>query len=94
MVTDLFDAKTNLDVGAWYLQRALERWRDRDDPVPFALAEYNAGRSNVDRWITASGRGAEATAADLFNAIDFPSTKKYLAEITLRYRYYRENESG
>src|SRR5260221_2392336 len=49
--TDLFDAKTNLDVGAWYLKQALVRWKAKNDPVPFALAEYNAGRTRVERWI-------------------------------------------
>src|SRR3954466_3198813 len=34
---DLFDAKTNLEAGAWYLRRAMERWSAQTDPVPFAL---------------------------------------------------------
>jgi soluble lytic murein transglycosylase len=41
----------NLDIGCWYLRRALDRWAaNTRDPVPFALAEYNAGRSNALRW--------------------------------------------
>ena len=39
---DLFDPKTNLEAGAWYLHRALQRWQREQDPLPFALAEYNA----------------------------------------------------
>jgi soluble lytic murein transglycosylase len=88
MPTDLFDAKTNLDVGAWYFKKALDRWKSKADPVPFALAEYNAGRSRVDRWIAESGRGETAEAADLLGAIDFPTTRRYVEDITARHRYY------
>src|SRR6267378_5147054 len=44
-VDQLFDPKTNLEAGTWYLQRAFERWEVHSDPTPFALAEYNAGAS-------------------------------------------------
>jgi soluble lytic murein transglycosylase len=88
--TDLFDAKTNLDAGTWYLRRALERWKDKADPVPFALAEYNAGKTRVDRWIAETNLGAKADAHDLQSAIDFPTTRKYIEEIQRRQRFYEE----
>lgn len=88
--TDLFDAKTNLDVGSWYLKRALGRWKAKADPLPFALAEYNAGRTRVDRWIAVTDLGDKATAEDLLAAIDFPTTRRYVQEIVRRYRYYQE----
>jgi soluble lytic murein transglycosylase len=87
--TDLFDPKTNVEVGTWYFKQALERWKRMDDPVPFALAEYNAGRSRVDRWIIATGRGDQATARDLVQAIDFPTTRRYVEDIVARYRFYQ-----
>jgi len=87
--TDLFDAKTNLDAGVWYLAKALERWKAKDDPVPFALAEYNAGRTRVDRWLAATNMGEQATADDFLAAIDFPGTRRYIADIMGRHRYYR-----
>lgn len=86
--TDLFDAKTNLEVGAWYLKKALVRWKEKTDPKPFALAEYNAGRTRVDRWIVATDLGEKATAEDLLAAIDFPSTRRYVEDILRRHRYY------
>ncbi len=64
--TDLFDPKTNIEAGTWYLAQALQRWKDKDDPIPFALAEYNAGRRNVQRWVDdarAREAGARAAAA-------------------------------
>lgn len=88
--TDLFDPKTNLDVGVWYLSRALERWKERDNPIPFALAEYNAGKSRVDRWINGSQQGDAATSAHLIEQMDFPTTKKYIGDITARYEFYKQ----
>src|SRR4051794_14530604 len=69
--TDLFDPKVNLDAGVWYLAKAFERWKGKDDPIPFVLAEYNAGRKRVDRWVHESGKGDAMTAADLLHWIDF-----------------------
>jgi soluble lytic murein transglycosylase len=87
--TDLFEPRTNLDAGTWYLRRAMERWKAKDDPVPFALAEYNAGASRLDRWIASTGVGAKADARDLINAIDFPGTRRYVEEISSRANFYR-----
>ena len=90
MPTDLFDPKTNLEVGTWYFKKALERWKQKDDPIPFALAEYNAGRARVDRWIAESGKGEEVTAQDFVSNIDFPTTRRYVEDITARYRFYKQ----
>ena len=78
----LFDPATNIDAGTWYLARALRRWKHCPDPVPFALAEYNAGRSNARRWAKISG-----TDAKLFwESITYPTTKQYVERILKRYR--------
>ena len=90
MPTDLLDAKTNLDAGSWYLSKALDRWKEKEDPVPFALAEYNAGRTRVDRWVAETNLGDKANADDLKGAIDFPSTRKYIEEIQRRRKFYEE----
>lgn len=88
--TDLFDSRTNITVGTWYLSKALERYRTKSNPVPFALAEYNAGRTRVDRWVGESGMGEKATAGDLLSAMDYPTTRKYISDIVARYRTYQE----
>ncbi len=112
MPTDLFDPKTNVEVGTWYFKKALDRWSGKDDPVPFALAEYNAGRVRVDRWVAESKRGEvtarelmgrkkpatssepEVTAHGLMEAIDFPTTRRYIEDITARYRFYQDLGTG
>ena len=85
---DLFDPKTNIEVGSWYLARALRHWAEKDDPVPFALAEYNAGRSRVKRWERDSVQDGLPTAEGLRQAMDFPATRQYLHSIIERYRAY------
>lgn len=88
--TDLFSPRTNLEIGSWYLKQALTRWAAKDDPVPFALAEYNAGRKNVDRWIESTQQGTETHAAELRTHIDFPTTRAYVESILKRRAYYEE----
>ncbi|RME90199.1 MAG: lytic transglycosylase domain-containing protein, partial [Verrucomicrobia bacterium] len=74
----LFDPRTNLLAGAWYLRRSLRRHPQADDPRPFALAEYNAGRGNVLRWL----QGPAATnSAAFIQAIGFPATRRYVRDI-------------
>ena len=85
---ELFDPKRNLEAGAWYLHRAIGHWQKMRDPVPFALAEYNAGASRAQRW--AGGDGSRPIAAREFQRnIDFPGTKKYVESILERYRFYQ-----
>ncbi len=83
----LFDPKTNLEAGTWYLRRAFEHWEHQTDPMPFALAEYNAGASRAQRW---SGGGVAAMPAKTFlKNIDFPGTRKYVESVIARYKFYR-----
>jgi peptidoglycan lytic transglycosylase len=87
-VEELFDAKTNLEAGTWYLRRAIEHWQNQPNPMPFALAEYNAGASRALRW--AGGDDTKAVAAKTFlDNIDFPGTRKYVDSIIARYKFYK-----
>ena len=79
---DLFDPRTNLRAGCWYLARAIRRWEACPDPLPFALAEYNAGRSNAQRWADISGPDSRR----FYAAITFPTTRRYIEKILRRYR--------
>jgi soluble lytic murein transglycosylase len=88
MVEELFDPKTNLKAGTWYLQRALKHWERQPDPVPFALAEYNAGASRAQRWAGGTSGGVMQPEEFLRN-IDFPGTRKYVDSIIERYHFYK-----
>jgi len=81
--SDLWLPTTNIEVGTWYLARAIRRWsHTRTDPLPFALAEYNAGRSNAMRWSTACG----VDSRRYLGCITYPTTRRYVEDILKRYR--------
>jgi soluble lytic murein transglycosylase len=81
-----FDPATNILAGTWYLRKLLKRYAQTDDPLPYALADYNAGRGNVLKWIS----GATATNSAAFTEhIGFPGTKDYVKSIMRRYARYR-----
>jgi soluble lytic murein transglycosylase len=89
---ELLVPETNLEVGGWYLSKAVQRWNATDDALPFALAEYNAGKSRVDRWIRAAlqkTNGQPVTAHSFQESIDFPSTARYIRTILARYDFYK-----
>ena len=77
---------TNTLAGAWYLSKLLQRYKETDNPAVYALADYNAGRGNVLKWI----HGAAATNSQTFlEQMDFPSTRAYVRAILSRAKHYR-----
>ena len=88
-VEELFDPAINIQAGTWYLARALGHWQNQIDPVPFALAEYNAGASRAQRW--AGGSEAGVIPPETFrDSIDFPGTRHYVDSIMARYEFYKQ----
>jgi soluble lytic murein transglycosylase len=88
----LLTPEINLEIGTWYLSKAVQRWNSEDNAVPFALAEYNAGKSRVDRWVRTAlqkKKGQPVTAETFQNSIDFPSTARYVRAILARYDFYK-----
>lgn len=80
------DPGTNTMAGAFYLARLLKRYAQADDPVPYALADYNAGRRNVLKWF---GGAAATNSATFIQQIGFPGTQRYVLSVMERYRYYK-----
>lgn len=80
------DPQTNTLAGTFYLGKLLRRYRHTDDPVPYALADYNAGRANVLKWL----EGEAATNSAVFiQHIGFPATQDYVTQVMTRSQYYR-----
>jgi len=81
--THALDPVTNTLAGTYYLAKLLRRYAHTDDPLPYALADYNAGRGNVLRWM----KGPAATnSAAFLEAIGYPGTRRYVDSISERYR--------
>ena len=84
---DLYDPTTNIRAGTWYLNRAIRRWSQTDDPVTFALAEYNAGPSNALRWVDANNPQDHVA---FMEKISYPSTRDYVEKILTQRDNYRQ----
>ena len=83
---ELFDPRKNILAGSWYLAKLLKRYPHADDPIPYALADYNAGRGNVLRW---NQGAAAANSAAFLEQITFPGTRKYIQNIRERRKIYQ-----
>ena len=77
---DLATPQVNISYGSWYLRWLLERYGDNE---MLAVAAYNAGTGNVDKWI-AEDPGMEASE------IPFPETRAYVAKVLDARTEYRE----
>jgi len=82
----LVDPGTNILAGTWYLGKLLKRYQTTDNPLPYALADYNAGRAHVLRWMESS---AKTNSVQFLSQMDFPGTQKYIRSVTDRYTLYR-----
>jgi soluble lytic murein transglycosylase len=80
---DLGTPQINIQYGSWYLRYLMQRYDGNEVPV---LAAYNAGEGNVDRWISRSGRGAEAFRV---SDIRFAETRHYVTRVLDAQRDYR-----
>lgn len=79
----LLDPALNIQLGAAYLGRLLARFGG--NPV-YALASYNAGASNVDRWrSTRSGLELDAFVEE----IPLAETRGYVKRVLRSYNTYR-----
>jgi soluble lytic murein transglycosylase len=63
--SDLVNPELNIRYGSWYLRHLLDKYGSEE----LALAAYNAGQSNVDRW------------RDEGVGIQFAETRRYVARV-------------
>lgn len=83
----LWKERVNIAAGCWYLARAETYWRRQgvDDPVPFMLAEYNAGRGNVQKWLP---KTAPPQAEEFKLMIANPGVRHYVERVMDFHEYY------
>lgn len=78
----LKDADTNIRVGTAYLAELVARY---GGSVDLALAAYNAGMTNADRWAGTWKR----SKGPLSDTIDFPETAHYVDDVLEQEQTYR-----
>ena len=85
----ILDPSTNLHAGSFYLSKVLQRYAATDNPTAYALADYNAGRRNVLRWMSATNAPqARTNSAQFLAAMTYPGTRLYVEQILERRRRY------
>ena len=72
-LSDLTNPAINIRYGAWYLRHLLDEYKDERT----ALAAYNAGQENVNRWLAKH------------EPVQFPETRAYVARIERLKGIYR-----
>ena len=77
-VDDLLDPEINVRYGSWYLRHLIDKYGS----VELALAAYNAGQANVDRWQREGGE------------IQFAETRHYVDRVEKLERIYRRTYFG
>jgi soluble lytic murein transglycosylase len=80
---DLGTPQVNIAYGAYYLRYLLGRYGGNET---LALAAYNGGEGNVDRWI-AGERARERSLT--ISAIPFGETREYVRKVLDARRQYR-----
>lgn len=84
---EIFDPKKNIEAGTFYLSQLVKRYKNTDNPLPYALADYNAGRTHVLRW----NKGAAKTNSEIFlSQMDFPGTRQYARNVIEKYSRYQK----
>jgi soluble lytic murein transglycosylase len=82
-VTDLATPEVNIAYGSYYIRYLLDEYHGS---TMLALAAYNGGETNVDRWLaTARDQGRTLRVQD----IPFPQTRAYVEKVLNAQRNYR-----
>ena len=89
----LYEADYNITLGSFYLRRLIGVY---DGSLPMAIAAYNAGGGNVNKWIKKFGRPHNSVEGmiDWIEKIPFSETRNYVQRVLENLQIYRHLESG
>ena len=79
----LFEPEVNIRIGAWYLRQLLNQF---EGSLPVALAAYNGGPSNVEKWLSG---GRWSWSINDLEQIPFGETARYVDRVSRAYKLYR-----
>jgi soluble lytic murein transglycosylase len=82
---DLGTPQINIAYGSWYLRYLIGRYNGNE---VLAVAAYNAGADNVDKWVAKAGGPA---SFDANRDIPFPETRAYVQGVLSKRTAYRKN---
>jgi|SRR5271165_226743 len=82
---DLATPSVNVAYGSYYLRYLLNHY-EGDEML--AVAAYNGGETNVDRWVAAAHAEGRQLSAE---AIPFPETREYVVRVLSAQAIYRSS---
>jgi soluble lytic murein transglycosylase len=82
---DLATPQINISYGTYYLRYLLRQY---DGNETLAIAAYNAGETNVNRWVEEAGGPDEFDSGE---HIPFPETRNYVDNVRESREEYREH---
>lgn len=82
---NILDPDTNINIGTKYIATLLEKY----ECIEVALAAYNAGSGNVDKWI--NNGTIKSDGSDIEN-IPYKETNTYVRKIMRDYKIYMQLE--
>jgi soluble lytic murein transglycosylase len=81
--SDLATPRVNVAYGSYYLRYLLDHYSGDE---MLAVAAYNGGLANVDRWVARANADGRQLATE---AIPFPETREYVQRVLAAQREYR-----
>ncbi len=82
--SDLAQPEINVAYGSYYLRYLLDHYQGDE---MLALAAYNGGLTNVDRWVARARQSGEPLKVE---AIPFPETREYVQRVMAAQQEYRQ----
>ena len=82
---DLATPQVNISYGAYYMRYLLRRY---DGDSTLAVAAYNAGETNVNKWVEKAG-GRDSF--DPEDDVPFKETRDYVRDVKQKRQEYRDN---
>lgn len=80
----LYDPAVNIQIGCWYLDRLRNHFKGNLD---LALAAYNGGSGNVERWLQDPRYSKDGKGLD---NIPFKETRDFVARVWSAYDKYKQ----
>ena len=80
---DLFDAKTNIDFGVFYMRYLFDRFGD----IKTTFIAYNAGEGRVREWLNDKTYSVDGV---ILKSIPYEETKEYLVKIEKAIKNYKK----
>ena len=81
----LYDTRTNIIIGTYYLKYLLDKFGD----LKTALIAYNAGEGNVTAWLGNTKYASRIGEKTILTNCPYPSTNAYVNKVLRTQKFYK-----